>query len=101
MTSTDKVISVLDDAGTPKVKDGEKVVQDMKDGIEKAKSAHLKARKGLKPLDTDNKEAFYQDSENIHSQLGKDFAEINNNPDRTTSPELDKLLSDEASCRTS
>jgi len=100
VTSTDKAIKGVDDAGVPDVSNGEKVAKDFRGSLVETKSAFEKARKGVQALATGDKPAFFEKLAGVMTQLGKDVSRSGKKLDKISSPELDKAFDSEPACKT-
>lgn len=95
--SSQKLVSQVDDAGTPDVKDGAKVRSDIKSALTKISSAFSDAEKKVDAITTTDPEKFQTQFQAAFSGLSSAGSDLGDNP--LQSPELKAAGDKDPTCQ--
>jgi hypothetical protein len=99
---TDRMLTQIDDAGTPAVDDGEAIAEDLRNTLEPIQDAFADARDDAENLPTDDPAAFQEGATQIGETVQEEAQEISRAFDELEReydvPELDEAFEEEEAC---
>jgi hypothetical protein len=98
ITSTDTLISALEKAGVPDVKDGDQISSALVDAFTQSKADLEKLRDDVANLSTSDPQAFASGAQALSTKLSQAFDKAGTSLDKLKSPELEKAGNSVQAC---